>query len=199
VGEDGPTHQPVEQLDGLRGIPRLTVFRPADGIETAMAYAWILEKAEGPSALSLTRQTVPGLGRDAGFDRYDVWRGAYAVRDCQGEPRVVILASGSEVSLACEAAEALAADGVATRVVSVPCQELFAQQPADYQDALVPRAGALLVAVEAGLGQSFRRWIGRDGLLHGMESFGASAPYDELAKHFGFTAEALLTRIRAAL
>jgi transketolase len=199
VGEDGPTHQPIEQVDGLRGVPGLTVFRPADGVETAMAYAWILEKAEGPSALSLTRQTVPALERPAGFDGYEVWRGAYAVRDCEGDPRVVILASGSEVSLACEAAATLEADGVATRVVSVPCQELFAQQPADYQDALVPADGPLLVAVEAGIAQSYRRWVGRRGIVHGMESFGASAPYGDLAKHFGFTADALLARIREAL
>ncbi len=199
VGEDGPTHQPVEQVDGLRGVPGLTVFRPADGIETAMSYAWVLEKAEGPCALSLTRQDVPGLERADGFDRYDVWRGAYTLREAEGDPRVVILASGSEVSLACDAAAQLQADGVPTRVVSVPCQELFAQQPADYQDALVPDDGPLLVAVEAGLAQSYRRWIGRRGVLHSMQGFGASAPYADLATHFGFTADALLARIREAL
>ena len=199
VGEDGPTHQPIEQVDGLRGVPDLTVFRPADGVETAMAYAWILEKAEGPCALALSRQKVPGLERAEGFDRYDVWRGAYAVRDCQGAPRVVLLSSGSEVSLACEAAEALEADGVATRVVSVPSHELFAAQPAEYQDALVPRQGALVVAVEAGLARSYDRWVGRDGIVYGMESFGSSAPYSELAEHFGFTKDALLERIRSAL
>jgi transketolase len=203
VGEDGPTHQPIEQVDGLRGVPGLTVFRPADGVETAMSYAWIFEKAEGPSALSLTRQTVPALDRGEGFDVHDVWRGAYTIREAgegkEIEPRVVILASGSEVSLACEAADQLEADGVPTRVVSVPCQELFAQQTIEDQDAVVPPEGPLLVAVEAGLAQSYRRWVGRKGIVHGMESFGASAPYGELAKHFGFTADALLSRIRAAL
>jgi transketolase len=199
VGEDGPTHQPVEQVDGLRGVPGLTVFRPADGVETAMAYAWILEKAEGPCALSLTRQKVPGLERGAGFDDYDVWRGAYAIRESDGAPRVVILASGSELSLACDAAAVLSADGVPTRVVSVPCQELFAEQPADYQDALVPDDDTLLVAVETGLAQSYRRWIGRRGIVYGIDSFGASAPYAELAEHFGFTTEALVARIREAL
>jgi transketolase len=200
VGEDGPTHQPIEQVDGLRGIPGLTVFRPADGVETAMAYAWILGKAEGPCALSLTRQTVPGLERPSAFEREDVWRGAYTIREAEGdEPRVVILASGSEVSLACEAADRLSAEGSPTRVVSVPCQELFALQPEAYQDALVPDDGPLLVAVEAGLAQSYRRWVGRRGIVHGMQSFGASAPSAELAEHFGFTSEALLERIRAAL
>jgi transketolase len=199
VGEDGPTHQPVEQVDGLRGVPGLTVFRPGDGVETAMAYAWILEKAEGPCVLSLTRHEVPGLPRDAGFDRYDVWRGGYTLKESDGAPRVVILASGSEVSLACDAADELSGSGVPTRVVSVPCQELFAQQPEEYQDALVPDDDTLLVAVEAGAAQSYRRWVGRRGIIHGMESFGASAPYKDLATHFGFTQEALVSRIRAAL
>jgi transketolase len=199
VGEDGPTHQPVEQVDGLRAVPGLTLFRPADGIETAMAYAWILEKAAGPCALSLTRQKVPALRRAASFDPYDVWRGAYTVHECEGAPRVVILASGSEVSIACDAAAVLCGEGVATRVVSVPCQELFAAQPEEYQLGLVPDGDALLVAVEAGVAQSFRRWVGRRGIVHGMRSFGASGPYTDLAEHFGFTAEALLARIRKAL
>ena len=199
LGEDGPTHQPVEQLDGLRAVPHLTVFRPADGLETAMAYAWVLEKAEGPCALSLTRQKVPAIARAAGFDPYEIWRGGYTVRESDGKPRVVILASGSEVSLACDAAERLSGDGVPTRVVSVPCQELFAEQPDAYQDALVPDDGALLVAVEAAHAQSFRRWIGRRGIVHGMKSFGASGPQAELAEHFGFTPDALLEHIRKAL
>jgi transketolase len=199
VGEDGPTHQPVEQVDGLRSVPGLTVFRPADGVETAMAYAWILEKAEGPCALSLTRHEVPGLERDAAFDRYDVWRGAYTLREPSSRPRVVIMASGSEVSLACAAADSLSADGVPARVVSVPCQELFAQQPEEHQLALVPDDDTLLVAVEAGLAESYRRWIGRRGIVYGMDGFGASAPYKELAKHFKFTPEDLVDRIRRAL
>jgi transketolase len=199
VGEDGPTHQPIEQVDGLRSVPGLTVFRPADGVETAMAYAWILEKGEGPCALSLTRHEVPALEREAGFDRYDVWRGGYTVRESDGQARVVILASGSEVALACDAAAVLAADGVPTRVVSVPCHELFAQQPEEYQLAVVPDDDTLLVAVEAGLAESYRRWIGRRGIVYGITCFGASAPYTALAKRFGFTTEPLVARIRSAL
>jgi len=199
VGEDGPTHQPVEQLDGLRAIPGLQVFRPADGVETAMAYAWILEKAEGPCALSLTRQAVPAIERDAGFESYDVWRGGYTARDCDGSPRVVLLASGSELSLACQAASVLNDEGVATRVVSVPCQELLAAQPEEYQRSLVPDDGTLVVAVEAAHAQSFRRWAGRHGIIYGMETFGVSGPWSELGEHFGFTPEALLERIRGAL
>ena len=139
------------------------------------------------------------LEREAGFDRYDVWRGGYTVRESDGQARVVILASGSEVALACDAAAVLAADGVPTRVVSVPCQELFAQQPEEYQLAVVPDDDTLLVAVEAGLAESYRRWIGRRGIVYGMTSFGASAPYTALAKHFGFTTERLVARIRSAL
>jgi len=199
VGEDGPTHQPVEQVDGLRAVPGLTLFRPADGLETAMAYAWILEKAEGPCALSLTRHKVPAVERASSFEPYDVWRGAYTVRECDGAPRVVLLASGSEVSLACDAAKALAADGVAARVVSVPCQELFAQQPEEYQLGLVPDDGTLVVAVEAAYAESFRRWVGRRGIVYGMRRFGASGPYTDLAEYFGFTPEALVARIREAL
>jgi transketolase len=199
VGEDGPTHQPVEQLDALRAIPELRLFRPADGIETAMVWAWILEKAKGPAVLALTRHEVPGIERDAGFDRYDVWRGAYVVRESEGAPKAVLLASGSEVSLAIEAAEALSAKGVGVRVVSVPCQELFAEQPDAYQLGLVPDDGTPLIAIEAAHGESFRRWVGRRGVIYGMRTFGASGAYDALADHFGFNAEALVARIEEEL
>jgi transketolase len=203
VGEDGPTHQPIEQLDGLRSVPGLTLFRPADGVETAMAWAWILEKAEGPSVLALTRHKVPGISRAQDFDPYQVWRGGYPLRELGtqpgDDPQVVLLASGSELSLAIAAAEQLAASGVSSRVVSVPCQELFAQQPEEYQAALVPEHGSLLVAVEAGRAQSYRRWLGRRDLVYGIDRFGASGPYDELAQQFGFTATALADRIRHEL
>jgi transketolase len=203
VGEDGPTHQPIEQLDGLRSVPGLTLFRPADGIETAMAWAWILEKAEGPSVLALTRHKVPAISRSRDFDPYDVWRGGYRVCELGAEsgaaPRVVLLASGSELALAISAAEELAASGVSSRVVSVPCQELFARQSDEYQASLVPEQGSLLVAVEAGRAQSYRRWVGRSGLVYGLDRFGASGPYGELAEHFGFTPTALVDRIRQEL
>ena len=199
VGEDGPTHQPIEQVDGLRAVPGLTVFRPADGVETAMSYAWILEKAEGPCALSLTRHKVPAVERAGSFEPYDVWRGAYTVRECEGSPKVVLLASGSEVALACDAAAVLDQGGTPTRVVSVPCQELFAEQPEEYQLGLVPDDDTLVVAVEAGRAESFRRWVGRRGVVYGIDRFGASGPYTDLAEHFGFTPDALVERIRQAL
>ncbi|MBJ21958.1 MAG: transketolase [bacterium] len=213
VGEDGPTHQPVEQLDGLRVIPGLTVFRPADGVETAMAYAYYLIGAEGavsgaegadasgprrgPVLLSLTRQGLPGLERPASFEPTDVWKGAHIVSDPIEKADVVLLATGSEVSLAVEAAVDLAGDGVKARVVSMPSIDLFLQQSEADQDAVLPEDGTPIVAVEAGRGETLRRFVGRRGLVIGMESFGASAPYEALADHFGFTASSVAKRVKA--
>jgi transketolase len=199
VGEDGPTHQPIEQIDSLRLIPNFTLFRPADGVETAMAYAWILQRAEGPVALSLTRQGLPTLERPSGFQSEDVWKGAYAVREPEGPPGLVILATGSEVSLAVDAAERLSADGLAVRVVSMPCVELFLEQPEADQQALIPDDGTPIVAVEAGRCEALRRFVGRGGLVYGLNRFGASAPAGDLAAHLGFTADALTAGIRAHL
>jgi transketolase len=197
VGEDGPTHQPVEQLDGLRVVPGLTVFRPADGVETAMAYAWYLEQSRGPVLLSLTRQTVAALERPAAFEPADVWKGAYIVSDPSEKAKVVLLATGSEVGLAVEAAALLAEDGIQARVVSMPCVELFLQQPESDQDAILPDDGTPIVAIEAGRGETLRRFVGRRGLVIGMEGFGASAPYQDLAVHFGFTAGSVAERVKA--
>ncbi|MFP8871757.1 MAG: transketolase [Myxococcota bacterium] len=198
VGEDGPTHQPVEQVDSLHLIPGLTVFRPADGIETAMSYAWILEKAEGPAALSLTRQNLRPLERPADFDREEIYKGGYIVRPTEGEPDVVVVASGSEVALACDTAAKLDADGIKARVVSVPCLELLKEQPASYIDALLPE-NTPAVAVEAGTAMGLGGLIGRRGLVCGMEGFGASGPAGSLAEHFGFTPDKLTARIRTHL
>ena len=197
LGEDGPTHQPIEHLDALRAIPNLPVFRPADGIETAAAWAWIAQHHSGPALLALSRQTLPALQRPAGFAIEDVSRGAYPVRE-EARPRVVLLATGSEVSLACEAAEALDTGGVATRVVSVPCLELFLDQPDDYRRSLLPD-GIPVVAVEAARGESFRRLTGFDGLIYGIDRFGASASHGDLAEAYGFTAAKLTARIREHL
>ena len=197
VGEDGPTHQPVEQLDSLRAVPNFPVFRPADGVETAMAYAWILECADGPAMLSLTRQDLPAIERSATFERADIWRGGYVVRETEGAPDVVLVATGSEVSLSCAAADLLAAQGIGARVVSLPCLELFLEQSDDYQDAVVPDDGTPLVAVEAGLGQSLRSVVGRRGLVYGMKGFGASAPWQDLADHFGFVPDKLAATVEA--
>ncbi|MCP5059436.1 MAG: transketolase [bacterium] len=198
VGEDGPTHQPIEQVDSLRLIPGLKVFRPADGLETAMSYACIMHRADGPAVLSLTRQNLPVLERPATFDRRDVCKGGYIVREVDGEPDVVIVASGSEVSLACGAAQRLAEGGTLARVVSVPCLELLKEQPESYLETLLPDA-VPAVAVEAGTAQALGLLVGRRGLVCGMERFGASAPADILAEQFGYTPEALSTRIRDLL
>jgi transketolase len=194
VGEDGPTHQPVEQLDALRAIPGLTVFRPADGVETAMAWAWALQRARGPVALSLTRQGVPALKREVPFALEDVWKGAYRIREPEGRPDLVLLASGSEVVLACDAATGLAAEGVSARVVSLPSLELLGEQPESYRRELVPE-DIPVVAVEAARGESLRGLVGRRGLIHGIDRFGTSAPAQRLAEFFGYTADRLAARI----
>jgi transketolase len=195
LGEDGPTHQPIEQLDALRAIPGFTVFRPADGLETAMAWAWIARQTRRPAMLALTRQTVKALERPSSFRREDVWKGGYALRDPGADARVVLVATGSEVSLACDAAEKLRAERVPARVVSLPSLELFLEQDDAYRRALVPEDGTPVVVVETGRGESLRRLAGTKGLVYGIEGFGASAPASDLARHFGFTPDQLCARV----
>jgi transketolase len=196
LGEDGPTHQPIEQLDALRAVPGLVVFRPADGVETAMAWAWIAQHERGPAMLALSRQTIRALDREAPFALEDVWRGGYAVRDPGADANLVLVATGSEVVLACDAADKLRAEGLSARVVSLPCLELFLEQPAEYRRRLVPEEGTPVVAVEAARGESLRRLVGRHGLICGIDRFGASAPASDLAERFGFTPDGLAARIR---
>jgi len=194
LGEDGPTHQPVEHLDSLRAIPNLTVFRPADGIETALSWAWIARHTGGPGLLALSRQTLQALERTAPFELEDVWKGAYTVQDSEEAPKVVLAATGSEVRLACDAAQKLRAEGLPARVVSVPCVSLLLEQAADYRRSLFP-AGVPVVVVEAGRGQSLQVLAGMDGLIYGIDCFGKSAPFTDLAAHFGFTPDQLATRV----
>lgn len=197
LGEDGPTHQPVEHLDSLRAMPNLAVWRPADGVETAMAWAWTAARAEGPSLLALSRQKVAALDRKAPFHPEDVWRGGYAVLDPGDQTRVVIVATGSEVRLACETAEKLRAEGLPARVVSLPCLSLFLEQPEEYRRSLIPDDGTPLVAVEAARGESLRALVGAEGLVHGVPSFGRSAPFADLCAHFGFTPDQLAAKVTA--
>jgi transketolase len=199
LGQDGPTHQPIEHLDALRAIPNFTVFRPADGLETAMAWAWIARNTRGPAMLALSRQKLPALARPAGFQREAVWQGGYALREPASAPQVVLLATGSEVALACNAAEKLAADNVAARVVSLPCLELFLAQPEAYRQALLPADAVPIVAIEAGRGESLRRLVGGRGMVFGIDRFGASAPYTDLAEYFGFTPDHVSARVQAHL
>ena len=197
LGEDGPTHQPVEQLPGLRQIPGMSVWRPADGVEVAMAWAWCLGKAQAPTCLILTRQNVPNLERPASFTPRDVWKGAYAVVAAD-RPDVVLVASGSEVGVAVAAAKLLAGKGVRARVVSVPCRELFEAQPRAAQSALLP-ADTPVCVLEAARLRDWCALVGKDALLLGQESFGASAPAKDLAAHFGFTPEAVADKVVARL
>ncbi len=198
LGEDGPTHQPIEHLDALRAIPNLTLLRPADGVETAAAWSWALQQTAGPVAFALTRQGVPALTRDASFDLEHVARGAYVVSDPEGPPDVVLLGTGSEVALAAEAAAKLHSGGVSARVVSAPSLELFAAQDASWRESVLPR-DVPVVAVEAARGTSLWPWVGARGLVYGIEGFGASAPHKRLAEHFGFTPDAVAARVVAHL
>ncbi|MFC2046107.1 transketolase [Chloroflexota bacterium] len=195
VGEDGPTHQPVEQLASLRAIPGLTVIRPADAKETVGAWHAILEHREGPVALLLSRQKIPVL---RGTGSQGVGRGGYVIVDSR-DPDLILMASGSEVELAANAAELLAEERIAARVVSMPSWELFERQPESYQQTVLPREVRARVAVEAGVPMGWERYVGLDGEVLGLARFGASAPASVLAAELGFTAEVVAARARACL
>ncbi|MGQ9630470.1 MAG: transketolase [bacterium] len=196
VGEDGPTHQPVEQLAALRAIPNLTVIRPADGVETAISWALALKNEGGPTALILTRQNVPPIPRGKDFSYKLVERGGYVLSDASGgRPDVTVIATGSEVAPALEAKGILEKEGIGVRVVSMPSAEIFSRQPSEYRESVLPPDCPRFAAVEAGSPSSWYRFVGRRGLVIGMERFGASAPYKVLAEKFGFTGEAIAKRI----
>ncbi|GAB5507659.1 MAG: transketolase [Rhizobiaceae bacterium] len=189
LGEDGPTHQPVEQMAALRAIPNLNVFRPADAMETAECWQLALTSQKTPSTLALTRQNLPAVRLEASGDNLCAL-GAYELRMASDDAKVTIFASGSEVEIAVAAQAELEKKGVPARVVSVPSFELFEKQSADYQAAVIGST-PVRIAVEAGIRQGWDRFIGTDGIFIGMDSFGASGPYKELYAHFGITAEAV--------
>jgi len=195
LGEDGPTHQPVEHLASLRAMPGLFTFRPADAMETAECWELALRRADGPSLLALSRQTLPSLRGDTAENRSA--RGGYVLAEADGVRQVTLLATGSEVAIAMEARMALAAEGIAAAVVSLPCWELFAQQDESYRVGVL--GNVLRVGVEAGVGMGWERWLGADGIFIGMSSFGASAPFQELYKHFGITSEAIVAATKKRL
>jgi transketolase len=186
LGEDGPTHQPVEHTASLRLMPNMSVWRPCDTVETAVAWRHAIERQDGPTSLVLTRQNVPHQVRSAG-QLLNVARGGYVLMDSDGEPDIIFIATGSEVALAMSAAEALAADGIKARVVSMPSTDVFDQQDADYRELVLPSAVTARVAIEAGVTASWWRYVGTAGQVIGLDRFGESAPADELFEHFGFS------------
>ncbi len=196
LGEDGPTHQPVEHLAALRAIPNLNVYRPCDGIETAEAWALAMNSKKTPSILSLTRQGVATLCEDR--EENMVAKGAYILRENDDTPEVTIFASGSEVEIALEAYETLTGEGINVRLVSVPCMELFWQQDGKYIENLLCN-NSVKIAVEAGIRQSWDRILGGHSPFIGMTGFGASAPAGDLYKHFGITAEAVVEAVKKKL
>ncbi|MBT3479712.1 MAG: transketolase [Candidatus Marinimicrobia bacterium] len=193
VGEDGPTHQPIEHAMALRTIPNFNVFRPADAKETAACFRLAIDQKETPSALLLTRQGVKVLSQDMDAIVEGVSKGAYAVVDCEN-PDLVFLATGSEVGLAMEVAATMNDKNI--RVVSMPCWEIFEQQSHEYINALIPRRGAMKISMEAGITMGWDKYIGPNGLSIGIDHFGASAPGKDLAQEFGFTADQVESKIR---
>jgi transketolase len=197
LGEDGPTHQPVEQLASLRAMPNLNVFRPADAVEVAECWALALEAEYTPSVMALTRQGLPLL-RTTHTDENLCAMGAYVLAEADGERKVTLLATGSEVSIAMAARDALQADGIGAAVVSMPCWSRFDAQPLDYRESVLKK-NTVRIAVEAGVRLGWDRYIGPDGGFVGMTGFGASAPAAALYAHFGITAEAVAAEARMRL
>jgi transketolase len=197
LGEDGPTHQPVEHLAALRAIPNLLVFRPADTVEAMECWQAALEHKHAPSALALSRQKTPAV-RTMASDTNLSAKGAYEIRAARGEAKVTLFGTGTELALALAAADVLEAEGTPTRVVSVPCFELFFQQPKTYQDSVIGR-GTVRVAVEAAVQQGWERFIGEDGAFVGMTGFGASAPAEVLYEKFGITTDAVVAAVKGRL
>jgi len=195
LGEDGPTHQPIEQLAALRAIPNLFVFRPADATETVVGWRVALTRRDGPTALVLTRQGLPVLDRERYGAAEEAARGAYVLSDAEN-PQAILIATGSEVPLALATQELLAKDGIATRVVSMPCWELFESQPEEYRQRVLPDRLRARVAVEAASRLGWERWVGSQGSVIGLDRFGASAPYKEIFRQLGFTPQAVADAVR---
>ncbi len=197
LGEDGPTHQPVEHVESLRLIPNLDVWRPCDAVETSVAWMQSVMRSDGPTALILSRQTLAHQPRRP-EQIETIARGGYVLIEPDSAPAAVIIATGSEVKLARAAAELLAGEGMPVRVVSMPCVEAFERQPADWQDSVLP-AYVPVVAVEAGATRGWYRYAGRDGAVIGIDRFGESAPEKDLFAYFGFTPARVADAVRAVV
>ena len=198
LGEDGPTHQPVEHVASLRLIPNMSVWRPCDVVETAIAWRCALERDNGPSSLALSRQNLPYQARDAA-QILDIARGGYVLADCDGTPEAIIIATGSEVMLAMDAAVVLREKGRRVRVVSMPCADVFDAQDAAYREAVLPAAISARVAVEAGVTSGWLKYVGLQGSVVGIDSFGESAPAEAAFEHFGFTVDNVVSHIELLL
>jgi transketolase len=185
LGEDGPTHQPVEQIPSLRLIPNLDVWRPCDAVETAIAWAAGIERQDGPTLLALSRQNLPVV--TGAIDAENIKKGGYILSDAEN-PKAVLIATGSEIKLALEAQQALAAEGIAARVVSMPSTNVFDRQSKEYQLSVLGRH-VRRIAIEAAHGDFWRKYVGLHGEVIGIDTFGASAPAGTLFAHFGFTVE----------
>ena len=195
-GEDGPTHQPIEQLANLRTTPNMSVWRPCDNVESAVAWKSAIEKQNGPTSLVFSRQNLPHQAR-SDEQVQAISRGAYILKDCEGEPSVIVLATGSEVSISLAAVESLQAEGVKARLVSIPCVDVFEAQDAEYQEQVLPNAVRQRIAIEAGGVDYWHKLVGLDGKVIGMRTFGESAPGALLMEHFGFTAENIIATAKS--
>jgi transketolase len=197
LGEDGPTHQPVEHLAACRAIPNVLVMRPADANEVSKCYQAALSDNARPSVFVLSRQNMATLDRTKFANADGTLKGGYILQDTEGTPDVILMGTGSEVTYCLEAAEQLAAEGVKTRVVSLPCWELFDEQDAAYRESVLPAAVSKRIAVEAGIKMGWERYLGNDGAFIGMDGFGASAPAEELYEHFGITSAAIVAKAKS--
>jgi transketolase len=199
LGEDGPTHQPIEHLASLRAIPKVIVIRPADGNETVEAWKVAIEHKESPVALALTRQKVPVLDRTKMTSAENLSKGAYVLVESENNPEVILMASGSEVSLAVEAFNSLQSEGIKTRVVSFPSWELFEAQSSKYKSSVLPKSVKARVSIEAGVSQGWEKYLGDYGEAISIEKFGASAPYEIIFKEYGFTKEAIVAKVKSVI
>ncbi len=199
VGEDGPTHQPVEHLASLRAIPNLDVVRPGDANEVTEAWRYAMQRTDGPVALALSRQNLPTLDRELLAPASGARRGGYILADAAGDPQVILIGTGSELLLCVQAYEQLTARGVRARVVSMPCTSLFDRQDAAYREQVLPASCLARVAVEAGVAWGWQKYVGSRGIVLALDQFGASAPCDEVMTHFGFTAENVVEAAQRAM
>ncbi len=199
LGEDGPTHQPIEHLSSLRAIPKLLVIRPADANETSQAWKVALEHKGSPVAIILTRQGLPVLDQDKGPSAENLAKGAYVVKDCQGTPDLILIASGSEVGISMSAADKLQAEGIKARVVSFPCWELFDEQPQAYKDSVLPPNVTTRISIEAGVRLGWDRYTGTHGISISLDKFGASAPGGVLMEKYGFTTDNIVKTAKTYL